>query len=220
MTDVPFPHRVFVDFENCQDIELSLVRGKPVHVTLLIGKTQSRLPTELALSLHELGAQVQPIRLGDSGRNALDLTLAFYLGQATRRWPEAEFHIVSKDHDYDPMLRHLATLGVRASRSEAFSSLAFLKAPKAPARSRAPKPKTVTAPADPADERCARIIARLTDPSSQNRPSTETRLRAHIKASLGKHASGATVEKVLRTLVEKRVLALRDEGRVEYSATP
>jgi len=42
------------------------------------------------------------VEVGVSGRNALDLTLSFYLGQAVLRAPKALFCIVSRDKDFEP----------------------------------------------------------------------------------------------------------------------
>ncbi|MBI2498594.1 MAG: hypothetical protein HYV75_11965 [Opitutae bacterium] len=71
-----FTHFVFVDFENVPSIDLALVAGKPVHVTLLIGKNQTKRETSLSVQLHAHAGQVAPIEVGASGRNALDMVLS------------------------------------------------------------------------------------------------------------------------------------------------
>lgn len=219
MAAAPFAHFVFVDFENCPKLDLSLVAGQPVHVTVLIGKNQSKLPSELALDLHALGSQVRPVKLEDSGRNALDFTLAYCLGRTAEQWPDAELHVVSKDRDYDPLLRHLVATGIRASRSNAFEDLPFLGARKPPARNRpASKKKTLPPPVDPLAGRSAEIMARLSSPANRNRPATATRLRAYIKANLGNQPSEAQVENLVRALSDHGVLTLTENGRVKYTA--
>lgn len=146
-----FNHFIFVDFENVQDVNLSLAKGKSVHVTLLIGAKQTKVPTKLATQCHSLGAQVAPIEVGGSGRNALDLTLAMYLGREIQRHPEANFVIVSRDHDFDPMIRHLVNDGVNVERVSGFAAISAFESAQKPARpvktTRGPAPKPNSRPA-------------------------------------------------------------------------
>ena len=97
-------HYVFVDFENVPEVNLGLIEGKPVQVTLLIGKNQKKLDLALVQQIRRLASQVELIEVGASGHNALDLPLAYYLGQAVQRCPDAHFHIVSKDKDLRQIL--------------------------------------------------------------------------------------------------------------------
>ena len=127
MPDPAFAHFVFVDFENVPDVDLGLVEGKPVHVTLLIGKNQKKLDLTLVRQIHRLASQVELVEVGATGRNALDLTLAFYLGQSVHQRSSAQFHIVSKDQDFDPMIGHLVGRTVKVARCEAFHLLAGVR---------------------------------------------------------------------------------------------
>lgn len=129
-----FTHFIFVDFENVQDVDLALARNKPVHVTLLIGAKQTKVPTKLATQLHTFAAQVTPIEVGGSGRNALDLTLAMYLGREIERHPQANFVIVSGDHDFDPMIAHLVNGGTQITRVSNFAAVPAFTSAKKPVR--------------------------------------------------------------------------------------
>jgi len=62
-------------------------RGKSVHVTLLIGKKQTKLDLALVQQMRRVPDQVELVEVGASGHNALDLTLAYYLGRAAERSP-------------------------------------------------------------------------------------------------------------------------------------
>ncbi len=141
-----FTHFIFVDFENVQDVDLALAKEKPVHVTLLIGAKQTKVPVKLATQLHTFAAQVTPVEVGGSGRNALDLTLAMYLGREIERHPQANYVIVSRDQDFDPMVTHLTSAGARVERVPSFAAVsAFASArksvrPARAARTHAPKP--------------------------------------------------------------------------------
>lgn len=199
-------HFVFVDFENVPEVDLGPVDGKPVHVTLLIGKNQRRLDLALVRHIHRLAAQVELVEVGASGRNALDLTLACYLGLAVQRTPAARFCIVSKDRDFEPMIEHLSGKGIKVARYGDFHLLPFL----------APAGKPAARPGKQPEDRRARVIARLRNPASRNRPSSRKALLAHIKASLGKEASEAGAGDILRELCEKSVLTIDSRDKVSY----
>src|SRR6476659_8232829 len=112
---------VFVDFENVQKVDLALIEGKPVHVTLLIGKNQTKVAPTLLAQVSALPSPVIVVEVGASGRNASDLTLAYYLGRAVEQIPEANYAIVSKDKDFDPMLGHLVASGTQVVRKDSFA---------------------------------------------------------------------------------------------------
>ena len=117
---------VFVDFENVPDVDLGLVTGKPAHVMLLLGKHQKKLDVALVQQIRRFADQVELVEVGASGHNALDLTLAYYLGRAAQRDPEAHFCIISKDNDFDPMISHLRSQQIEIARYASFAALPFL----------------------------------------------------------------------------------------------
>lgn len=208
MSTSHFTHFVFVDFENVPNIELGRVAGKPVHVSLLLGKNQRNLDVGLVQSIHRLAAQVQLVEVGASGHNALDLTLAFYLGQAVERAPAAQFCIVSKDKDFDPLVGHLERENVKVARFDSFAALPFFP------RSKKSAPVATKPPVD----RRAKVIARLMNPANLARPSSRAALLAHIKTALGKEASEAAGEDILDELVARKALAIDARGKVSYAA--
>ncbi len=233
-----FTHFIFVDFENVQDVDLTLAKDKPVHVTLLIGAKQTKVPTKLATQLHSFAAQVAPIEVGGSGRNALDLTLAMYLGREIERHPQANFVIVSRDQDFDPMIAHLQSAGRRVERVSSFAAVSAFASARKPARpvkaARTPAPKVPARPAPPAAAKTAAkpspsaptsdlarrqhaIHARLSNPTSKNRPATRKALVAHLRASLGNNVTEADVTETLARLEERGVLSIDAQNRVVYA---
>ena len=187
MSTYSITHFVFVDFENVPTVDLGLVEGKPVHVTLLIGKKQTWLDLPLVRQIHRLAAQVDLVEVGASGRNALDLTLAYYLGRAIQRSPGAQFCIVSKDKDFEPMIGHLCGKGIIASRLDSFAALPFLPKPRkpspvkvaAPIKASAPAKAAAVAKALPQDERLEKLITRLKN-NTAPRPKKRSSLLARI----------------------------------------
>lgn len=212
-------HHVFVDFENVPAVDLSAIGNLPVFVTLLIGKTQTKLDTAFVEQIHTHAAKVRLVTLGASGRNALDLTLAYYLGRAVAERADLDLHIVSKDKDFEPLIAHLRSKALKVSRSDSFASLPFLPRlkPVAAPKKNAGTPRKATKPIrDPADERSVRVIARLSNPATRNRPSNERALRAHIGTALGKETSLEKVENVLGRLREKGIVTVEADGKVAY----
>ena len=201
-------HAVFVDFENVPDIDLSLITGHPVRVVLLIGKNQKKLDLPLVQQIHQLGDRVQLIEVGASGRNALDLTLAYHLGQAVQQTPSLKFHIVSGDKDFDPLIAHLKAAGTHVARHPAFAALPFLASPKK---------VTVIAKKAPED-RLTKFIARLKNPHSTNRPAQRRTLLAHIKSSLGSETTDAKAEEIFRKLSNEGILTIVTGDKVQYPA--
>jgi hypothetical protein len=215
-------HFVFVDFENVQKVDLGLVEGKPVRVTLLIGKHQNRIDRDLFRQVHRLAAQVEIVDMASSGRNALDLTLACYLGREIERNPGGIFAVISKDKDFAPMIEHLRSNNIDVARFDTFSAPPFLRPakiaahPKSPASSRAAATATSQRPAE---DRTAKVIARLKNPASRNRPATEKALLAHIRTALGKESSDARSDDILRELRDNGILNIDTTGKVVYPET-
>ena len=107
-TDHPPPvNHVFVDFENVPEIDLKVISSKTVHLMLLLGPRQTKLDVALVEKLLQHAATVELVRLASAGRNAVDFTLAYYLGRAVAADPTGHFQIFSKDTGYDPLVEHL-----------------------------------------------------------------------------------------------------------------
>ena len=216
-------HFVFVDFENVQEIDLRLIAQKPVHVTLLIGKNQSKLDFELVDQIHRLGAQVELVKLESSGRNALDLTLAFYLGRSAQRNPGAQFCVVSKDKDFEPMISYLAGQSLAVVRCDSFAALPFLPKAKKTSTAKAAgsgkagsleKSATEIA-ASPPDERLAKLVNRLRNDLTP-RPKKNSSLLAHINTAFGGKLSAFDQEQKLNELIKQKVLSIAASGKVSY----
>ncbi len=226
MSIIAFTHFVFVDFENVPTVDLGLVEGKPVHVSLLIGKKQTWLDLPLVQQIHRLATQVELVEVGASGHNALDLTLAYYLGRAIQRSPGAQFYIVSKDKDFEPMIGHICGEGIKASRHDSFAALPFLPKPKKPSPVKAPAPAKVSASlktavpvqAAGAEERFEKLIARLKTIVNQ-RPKKRDRLLAYINTVFGGKLSEPEQNAKLAELIRRRILFIDEKGRVTYGPT-
>src|SRR6267378_8166531 len=136
-THLPPPvNHVFVDFENVHEVDLAIIGTKAVSFTLLMGSRQTKLDASLVEKLLEHATSVQLVRLTSTGKNALDFTLAYYVGRAVAADPTGHFYIISKDTGYDPLIAHLRSRQISADRHGSFEVLPFV----GPARPAAPAP--------------------------------------------------------------------------------
>ena len=223
-------NHVFVDFENIPGVDLAAIGDQSVAVTLLIGVKQQRLDLGLVRQIHAHAAKVTLIEVGASGRNALDMVLAWHLGKVAERHPADAFFVVSKDKDFDPLIRHLHALGLNVARVDAFSALPFLPA-AAPAR-RAPAPRRAAAvtpqpvaiesgpssadAAGPApDARLAKLTQRLEERPNA-RPVRRKTLLSHINGYYNNQLTEPELEAIVETLVQQGTLSIDANGRVSY----
>ncbi len=235
MSANPYTHHVYVDFENVSDLDLGLLEGKPARVILLIGKNQAKLDYVLVEQIHRLAAQVCLVKLGVSGRNALDLSLAFYLGKAVQAQPELSHCVLSKDKDFDSLISHLGEIGVQVSRHESIESLPFLpKTKKSP-----PAKLSSTAKATPISK--ASIAAALATPvhglsleevetaarfeklihllrdNPAPKPKTKSRLLAFIGTVFGQKLNLEGQEQKLAELESRGIVRIDAKGKVTYA---
>ena len=213
-------HFVFIDFENVPVIDLALIEGKPVHVTLMIGKNQKKIDLGLVHQIKRHAARVELIEVGAAGHNALDLTLAFYLGQAVLRTPHAQFQIVSKDTDFDPLIAHLLGQKIRVSRHDSFATLPFLPQPKNPAPKKSGVATKNPPPAKsgvPVADKLEKLIVRLTN-NTAPRPKKRVSLLAHVNTAYGNKLSDVELNLVVDELKKRGVLGIDAKDKISYPA--
>lgn len=119
---------VLIDYESVQPADLSALRQDHFRVIVFVGAHQHKVTFETATALQQMGANAEYVKVSGSGPNALDFHIAFYIGQLAVKDPEAYFHIVSRDTGFDPLITHLKTRKLRASRIKSISDIPLLKA--------------------------------------------------------------------------------------------
>jgi len=204
----PLNH-VFVDFENVHQIDASVIGSKSVNFTLLLGAKQTKLDAGLVEKLMEHAASVQIIRLASSGKNALDFTLAYYVGRTVSANPVAYIHIVSKDTGFDPLVEHLRSRHIHAHRHDSFATLTFSGTAKVVAVASKTEP---VSPADP----LSLVLERLRK-NVANRPRKKKTLLSHLKSQLGKDATDAEAAGLLGKLQKAGNVSIGDKDSVTYS---
>ena len=208
-TAPPLNH-VFVDFENVHQVDASVIGAKSVNFTLLLGAKQTKLDAALVEKLMEHAASGQLIRLASSGKNALDFTLAFYVGRTVSADPAAYIHIVSKDTGFDPLIEHLRSRHIHAHRHDSFATLTCPGTAKT---------ATVASKAESAgqEEPVNRVLEHLRK-NVANRPKRKKTLLSHLQSQLGKDATDADVAALLEKLQKAGHISIVDKDAVTYHA--
>ena len=112
-------HYILIDYESIQPTDLAAIDDAAANVVVFVGAQQNRLPFDFVCAMQALGDRGRYIKIGGSGRNALDFHIAFYLGELLQQEPEAGFRVVSKDAGFDPLIGHLCRRGFDVVRIEA-----------------------------------------------------------------------------------------------------
>jgi hypothetical protein len=201
----PPMNHVFVDFENLKKLDPAVIGARSVSLTLLLGAGQTRVDAALVEKLIEHAATVQFVRLTSFGKNALDFTLAYYLGRAVLADPTGWFHIVSGDTGFDPLIEHLRSRHIHAYRHDDFTTLTF----SAPA-----KPPSVL-PEDP----MTRVLEHLAK-HVNNRPQRKKTLVSHLRTFLGNAATDADALVLVEKLCKAGRLSIGDKEAVTYHDQP
>lgn len=118
---------LLVDYENVQPKSLVSLNGHAFKVIVFVGARQTKVPVEFARALQSLGGNAEYVQISGSGSNALDLHIAFTIGELSKIEPGAYFHIISKDSGFDPLIKHLRSKGILANRSSSFADVPLLK---------------------------------------------------------------------------------------------
>ena len=116
---------VLIDFENVRPDSLTALVGAHFKLMVFVGANQVKLTVEFAMAVHQMGDKAEYVKISGNGPNALDFHIAFYIGQLAARDPTADFHIISKDTGYDPLIEHLLSRHVRVRRHNDFTTLTF-----------------------------------------------------------------------------------------------
>lgn len=217
-------NHVFVDFENVHEIDLAVIADTAVAFTLLLGAKQKQLRVELVEELLRHASSVQLIRLQSSGKNALDFTLAYYVGRAVAADPAGSFHIVSKDKGFDPLIDHLRSRQISAQRHDDFSQLGLGRGAtivptivEAPPVAKMPVRRAVGRRMASSRDRLMELIVHLENYGS-NRPSSKLKLVRDVVNFFAKeNLSEAEAKSLINQLRQRQLIAIDGKGVVTYS---
>lgn len=189
---------VLIDYENVQPDAMAALDKAHLNVIVFVGATQAKVTYELASVLQRMGDRAQYIKVTGNGSNALDFHIAYYIGQLAATEPDAYFHVVSKDTGFDPLLQHLKSKKVQASRSKSVADLPVVKV----AASKSPS------------ERVSAVVANLAQRGA-SRPGTLKALSSTINAIFQKSLAEGEIEHIISELTKKGVVIV-NQSKVSY----
>jgi hypothetical protein len=178
---------VMVDFENTQPDSLDELPVGAFKIKVFVGASQAkaRVAMRFSMSMQRHGAHAQYVEMTRSGPNAMDMHIAYFLGQLLAAEPDASVYIVSKDKDFDPLIEFLDKHGGHCARVKSIGELMKLSsAAKSATNARqppvakpvAPRPRAAKAPppkSAPARGSAPRPAARPAAPPAAPRPAAK-----------------------------------------------
>lgn len=159
---------LLVDYENIQNIDLSVIQQQDVDIKIFVGQAQNKSPIELVQATQKFGQSIEWIKIEGSGSNALDFHIAFYLGRFSKDIEGISFFILSRDKGFDPLIKYLNKSKVNCQRIESLLELS--------------KEKDVSIAKN--TDSIAKVIENLSKIEKNKRPRTRKTLHQHIKSLL------------------------------------
>jgi len=132
------------------------------------------------------------IETGHGGRNALDSILNLHTGKQSVTDPQGYFHILSKDKDFDPVIRHLRDNNIFAARHNGLDEIPVLM-------NEAERVHVMT----------AKFAA---NPNA--RPKSRDSLRSAIQAQFGRVLSDDELDGTIAALMEIKAIEMKTTGVV------
>ena len=189
---------VLIDFENVHPKNLELLTKHPFKVFVFVGASQTKVPFDLADSMQLLGNDAKYIKISGNGQNALDFHIAYYVGELAGKDPDAQFHIISKDKGFDPLIAHLKSRKIRIQREKDIGEIPILRVPMTTNM----------------DEKVAAIVKNLGG-RGQSRPRKVKTLENTINTLFTKKLDKDELSSMIKEL-QKRKLIVVNQSNVSY----
>ena len=173
MNQKPNQTTLLVDYENVQNIHLSIVKERDINIKIFVGHNQNKIPFKLVQTAQQFGERIEWIKVEGMGSNALDFYIAFYLGQLSNKIEEGTFLILSKDKGFDPLVRYLNKGKIKCKRIETL--LEFFQDKEFLAKN---------------TELIAEVIEKISKIQKNKRPRTRKTLHQFVKSQLMKKKIG------------------------------
>jgi hypothetical protein len=189
---------VLIDFENVHPKNLELLTKHPFKVFVFVGANQTKVPFDLADSMQFLGNDAKYIKISGNGQNALDFHIAYYIGELAGKDADAQFHIISKDKGFDPLIQHLKSRKIRVRRENDLAEIPILRVPITTSD----------------DEKISAIVKNLGG-RGQSRPRKVRTLENTINTLFTKKLDKSELASIIKEL-QKRKLIVVNQGNVSY----
>lgn len=208
-------HYVFIDYENGtikskENKELlPTLKREHCNVIMFVGvKEKFELDKNTAHAY-------RIIQISGTGKNALDLHIAFYIGQISTRNPHGKFYVLSGDKgSFDPLVEHLTSYGIFIKRFDCAKDL--IKQFPGSHTTESPNPETPTkAPASDKPDAFGKILQSFREMSTSSRPKSRNALFNKIKNS-NKDLSEADIDAIIDRLIKRKHISL-EENKVVWN---
>lgn len=190
---------VLIDFESVQPEDLLLLEQDHFKVMVFVGASQGKVSFEVASALQKMGTNAEYVKISGNGPNALDFHIAYYIGKIAAADPSVYFHIISNDKGFDPLIAHLKTTKIFASRAKSVGEIPLVKV----ATSKSPQ------------DRVEIVVAKLLQ-SNGSKPRTVKTLSSAIHSIFQKTLSDNDVSSVLASLQAQKHISVNG-NKVTYS---
>ena len=201
-------HWLLVDYENIQPA-FGCASLSDTRVVVFHGAQQRDAPRKLKSQLSSIDAEF--VLCTKTGKNALDFHLTYYLGRLAAQHPNDDFHVLSKDKGYDPLIEHLRSAGADVRRLEHAPSFASNAPPSSHRKASAPNgvapTKSQAAGQMPPVETVRKALR-----SMPNGPRTTARLRNWVNSRFDKDLSDAAFAALLNNLTRRNVIVLQGDS--------
>lgn len=200
-------HWILVDYENVRPSDFHPDRQPDTRILVFLGPNQQKIPADLVMALQAFGPDARYIQCSAAGRNALDFHIAFHLGDLAPRHPGDQFHIVSEDKGFDPLVRHIrAEHGVSVHRHAAL--------PAIPGRAKAaPKKKTAASRAGTAPT--VEDVRKALAAAGASRPRKVNTLRNWIGTHFNGRLADADLDRLVANLRSRQLVKVSGD-KVAY----
>lgn len=106
---------VLVDYENAGPSLRHCQIADDAQVIVFFGQTTTKIRQHLC---RWLGHRAEFINIDGRGPNALDFHISFYAGMIVNENRSSQITVISRDKGFDPLLTHVAKMGVSVRRLE------------------------------------------------------------------------------------------------------
>ena len=192
---------LFIDYENVTQVKLSSLQQPNLKIFIFVGCAQAKIPFELVREAHQLGESVEWIGVEGTGPNALDFHIVFYLGQISLQAPTSNYIILSRDRGFDPLIQHLAKLGISCRRIDRLELLSG--------------DSELTLSQDFLSDIA---LSKLAAVAAKSRPKKRSTLYTYIKSILTKyHPTDGEIKQLLDTwFVNGKVIEVKDKINYKF----
>ncbi|GEM_PF-6239692 len=200
--------RLLIDLENVPTSDYNLL-PEDFFVTVFLGNKQHCVSIGLFDAAISWGKRLDVKKIPHTGKDALDIVLAFHIGCLSMHFPNDEYFILSKDKGYEPIVELLNQKSVFCRRIETLCEI-FTEGNALNIQEQTTL-----------DMLC---IPQYTDPHEYargklkpmvGRPKTAKTLRNHINAMFRQSIVGDTRENVLSRLYTDKIVVEKD-GKLIY----